>query len=279
MSDVENGLEDELARPPAPAAAISLRGVSLFSGTEAVFADVSISVPAGSTTLVMGPSGSGKSALLKVAAGLIPPDSGTVTLLGSQLGTLAKPEERELRRRNGFVFQDAALWQNLTVFQNLALPLQYHGVTENAAEVASRVRAMAGDFGMQRRIDLRPAQLSAGERKMVSFLRAIILDPEVLFLDEPTSFVDHQGSELIIRRLRELKKRGTTMVASTHSAKISSQLADHLVVLDAGGVVAQGSFGDVVHAADRRVKEILSDVLSETASYDTDILDLLDPDG
>ncbi|NBF41010.1 MAG: ATP-binding cassette domain-containing protein [Spirochaetes bacterium] len=279
MSDIENGLADTRARTPAPAAAISLRGVSLFSGTEAVFADVSISVPPGSTTLVMGPSGSGKSALLKVAAGLIPADTGTVTLLGSQLGTLAKPDERELRRRNGFVFQDAALWQNLTVFQNLALPLQYHGVTENAAEVASRVRAMAGDFGMQRRIDLRPAQLSAGERKMVSFLRAIILDPEVLFLDEPTSFVDHQGAELIIRRLRELKKRGTTMVASTHSAKISSQLADHLVVLDAGGVVAQGAFGDVVHAADRRVKEILSDVLSETASYDTDILDLLDPDG
>jgi ABC-type glutathione transport system ATPase component len=69
------------------------------------------------------------------------------------------------------------------------------------------------------------------------------------------------------------------MVASTHNAKISSQLADHLIVLDAGGVVAQGAFGDVVHAADRRVKEILSDVLSETASYDTDILDLLDPDG
>lgn len=279
MSDLGNGLADELARTPEPAAAISLRGVSLFSGTEAVFADVTISMPVGSTTLVMGASGSGKSALLKVAAGLIPPDSGTVALLGSRLGTLAKPEERELRRRNGFVFQDAALWQNLTVYQNLALPLQYHGVTEGAAEVERRVRALAGEFGMQRRIDLRPAQLSAGERKMVSFLRAIILDPEVLFLDEPTSFVDHHGAELIIRRLRELKTRGTTMVASTHSARISSQLADYLVVLDAGGVVAQGPFRDVVHGADRRVKEILSDVLSETASYDTDILDLLDPNG
>ncbi len=279
MSDFESALTDELARTPESAAAISLRGVSLLSGTGAVFSDVTISLPVGSTTLVMGPSGSGKSALLKVAAGLIPADSGTVTLLGSRLGTLAKPEERELRRRNGFVFQDAALWQNLTVYQNLALPLQYHGVTEGASEVERRVRALTGEFGMQRRIDFRPAQLSAGERKMVSFLRAIILDPEVLFLDEPTSFVDHHGSELIIRRLRELKKRGTTMVASTHSAKISSQLADHLVVLDAGGVVAQGAFKDVVHAADRRVKEILSEVLSETASYDTDILDLLDPDG
>jgi phospholipid/cholesterol/gamma-HCH transport system ATP-binding protein len=283
MTDPGNatsGLDNELTRTPAATAVISLRGASLFSGAEVVFTDVTISVPARSTTLVMGPSGSGKSALLKVAAGLIPPDTGTVTLLGSRLGTLAKPEERELRRRNGFVFQDAALWQNLTVYQNLALPLQYHGVTESAAEVERRVRALAGEFGMQRRIDLRPAQLSAGERKMVSFLRAIILDPEVLFLDEPTSFVDHHGAELIIGRLRELKKRGTTMVASTHSAKISSQLADYLVVLDSGGgVVAQGTFGDVVHAADRRVKEILSDVLSETASYDTDILDLLNPEG
>lgn len=277
MSDFENGLADGLARTPAPAAAISLGGVSLFSGTEAVFTDITISVPVGSTSLVMGPSGSGKSALLKVAAGLIPPDSGTVTLLGSRLGTLAKPEERELRRRNGFVFQDAALWQNLTVYQNLALPLQYHGVTEGAAEVESRVRALAGEFGMRRRIDLRPAQLSAGERKMVSFLRAIILDPEVLFLDEPTSFVDHHGTELIFTRLRELKDRGTTMVASTHSAKISSQLADYLVVLDGGGVIAHGPFAEIIHSADRRVLDILTDVIEEAASYDADILDLLDP--
>jgi ABC-type multidrug transport system ATPase subunit len=277
--NARSGLENELTSVPAPAAAISLRGVSLFSGAESVFTDVTIAFPARSTTLVMGPSGSGKSALLKVAAGLIPPDTGTVTLLDSELGALAKPEERELRRRNGFVFQDAALWQNLTVYQNLALPLQYHGVTESAAEVERRVRGLAGEFGMQRRIELRPAQLSAGERKLVSFLRAIILEPEVLFLDEPTSFVDHQGAELILGRLRELKKRGTTIAASTHSPRFSSQLADYLVVLDSGGVVAQGAFVDVVHAADRRVTEILSEVLGETASYDTDILDLLDPQG
>ncbi|MFP4372764.1 MAG: ABC transporter ATP-binding protein [Spirochaetaceae bacterium] len=270
---------NERAGTPESAAAISLREVGLFAGAETVFSGITMSVPAGSTTLVMGPSGSGKSALLKVAAGLIPPDTGMITLLGSELGSLTKHEERELRRRTGFVFQDAALWQNLTVYQNLALPLQYHRITEGSSEVESRVRALAGEFGMLRRLELRPAQLSAGERKMISFLRAIILEPELLFLDEPTSSVDHHGSELIVGRLRELKKRGTTMVASTHSPRISSQLADYLIVLDTGGIVARGSFREVVHTADRRVTEILSAVLSETASYDTDILDLLDPKG
>lgn len=269
-------MSDALTQTTGSAAAITMEGVTLLSGTEAVFRDVTLTIPARSTTLVMGPSGSGKSALLKVAAGLIPPDTGAVHLLGSRLGTLGKLEERDLRRRNGFVFQDAALWQNLSVFQNLALPLQYHGLTERAADTERRVRGVAREFGMQRRLALRPAQLSAGERKMVSFLRAIILEPELLFLDEPTSFVDHHGTELIVRRLRELKEGGTTMIASTHSAKISSQLADYLIVLDAGGVVARGTFGEVVHQADRRVQEILSDVLSEAASYDTDILDLLD---
>lgn len=261
----------------APPAAITLEGVGLYSGDEVVFREVSLNIPARGTTLVMGPSGSGKSALLKVAAGLIPADEGSVTMLGARLGSLGKAEERELRRRNGFVFQDAALWQNLTVLQNLALPLQYHGIATTERETETRVRALAREFGMQRRLALRPAQLSAGERKIVSFLRAIVLEPELLFLDEPTSFVDHHGSELIITRLRELKERGTTMVASTHSAKISSQLADYLVVLDAGGVIAQGPFDEIVHSADRRVLDILSDVLDEAASYDTDILDLLEP--
>jgi ABC-type multidrug transport system ATPase subunit len=193
------------------------------------------------------------------------------------VGSLGKAEERELRRRNGFVFQDAALWQNLSVYHNLALPLQYHGVTGSDQETETRVRALARDFGMQRRLALRPAQLSAGERKLASFLRAIILEPELLFLDEPTSFVDHHGTELIFTRLRELKDRGTTMVASTHSAKISSQLADYLVVLDGGGVIAHGPFAEIIHSADRRVLDILTDVIEEAASYDADILDLLDP--
>jgi ABC-type glutathione transport system ATPase component len=263
----------------APAeTAVELRGVGLYSGDMPVFADVSLALPYRRTTLVMGASGSGKSALLKVAAGLLPPDEGAVSVLGYDLSAVTKAGERELRRRNGFVFQDAALWQNLTVFQNLALPLQYHGVAATQQEVAARVRGLAHAFGMNRRLHLRPAQISTGERKVVSFLRAIILEPEVLFLDEPTSFVDHHGTELILARLRDMKEAGTTMIASTHDPKIASQLADYLVVLDEGGVIAQGAFAEIVRSPDKRVSEIIADVLSEAASYDTDILDLLEPE-
>ncbi|MFO8063141.1 MAG: ATP-binding cassette domain-containing protein [Spirochaetia bacterium] len=272
--------------------AVSLHEVSLSSGGGSggggggsgggggaeIFSKISVSIPLRHTTLVMGPSGSGKSTLLKLAAGLIPADEGTVRMLDYDLGFLRRTEERELRRRNGFVFQDAALWQNLSVYQNLALPLQYHQVTTGPSETETRVNALAERFDLRHRLSQRPAELSAGERKLVSFCRAIILEPELLFLDEPLSFVDYHGSQMILARLRELKKRGTTLIASTHSPKISSQLADYLIVLDRGGVIAAGRFDEIVHSQERRVVEILSEVLSEAASYDTDILDLLDPE-
>ncbi|MFP4010947.1 MAG: ABC transporter ATP-binding protein [Spirochaetaceae bacterium] len=284
MSDPANTHGSDLPTPkrtpgdPEPEPAVVLNGVSLSSGSESVWSDLNLTLPPVKTTLVMGPSGSGKSALLKVCAGLIPPDAGTVHLLGRNPATIGKAEERELRRLCGFVFQDGALWQNLTVFQNLALPLDYHERTAGPAETEDRVRRLAEAFGMQRRLHLRPAALSAGERKMVSFLRALCLDPQLLFLDEPTSVVDHRGAELILKELRELKERGVTIVASSHSARFVSQMADHLVVLDAGMIAATGPFVEVVHGADRRLSEILSEVLGEAASFDTDLLDLLSVD-
>ncbi|WP_455382346.1 ABC transporter ATP-binding protein [Salinispira pacifica] len=241
-----------------------------------VIDEVTVDFPAGKTTVIIGPSGCGKSTLMKAAAGLVPPFRGRVELLGFDLARIGDRELRELRSRNGFVFQDAALWQNLTVRQNLALPVEHHNPGLSPAEVARRFEPILAELGFIGQMELRPSQLSAGERKIVSFVRALVSDPDILFLDEPTTFVDTEISERMVRRMKSLRERGKTMVLVTHNPEITSQLADHVLVLKKGRLLLFGTLQEVVHTSNPEVTAILSNVLSEAATYDTDILSLLD---
>jgi len=133
----------------------------------------------------MGPSGSGKSTLLKVAAGICVPDSGEVLVEGRSLLRMSDRRLLEFRRASGFMFQDAALWANKTIFENLALPLQIHRQDLAAASVRAEVLAALRRAGLEASAELRPAQMSMGENKIVSFLRAVVLRPALLFLDNP----------------------------------------------------------------------------------------------
>lgn len=261
-----------------PEAACELVGVSIrFEDTD-VLDEISIAFPAGACTVIMGPSGSGKSTLLKAAAGLAVPDSGHVTILGVDPSRAGDRELEALRSRNGFVFQDGALWQNLSLRQNLALPLQYHSSGTSQAEIDEAVSRLARELSATRRLDLRPSQVSAGERKVVSFARAIIHDPDLVFLDEPTTSVDNERIDLLIRRLRDLRLRGRTLIAVTHDARIASQIADYVAVIREGRILMFGTLHDVARSNDPEIERVLSDVLSETATYDGDILELMNPD-
>ena len=270
------GAAGDTEAPQSPAC--RLVGVSVVISDEVILEEVSIDFPQNACTVIMGPSGSGKSTLLKTVAGLIVPDSGHVEILGTKLKNATDRELEHLRSRNGFVFQDDALWQNLTLRQNLTLPLSYHHPNVGADAVTRRINRLIGELGGTRRLDLRPASVSAGERKIISFARALIGDPEILFLDEPTTSVDGERADLMIRKLKELKERKITLVAVTHNARIASQLADFVVVLKAGRVLRFGSLHDITRTNDPEIERILTDVLSETATYDGDILELLDPE-
>lgn len=258
--------------------ACRLVGISVVANGDDILQDVSIDFPAHACTVIMGPSGSGKSTLLKTVAGLIVPDSGYVEILGADPSHATDRELERLRVRNGFVFQDDALWQNLSLLQNLTLPLQYHRHDLTSDVITGRINKLVGELGATRRLELRPANVSAGERKIISFVRAIVGDPEILFLDEPTTSVDGERADLMIRKLRELKDQNVTLVAVTHNARIASQLADYVVVLKAGRVLRFGSLQEISRSNEPEIERILTDVLSETATYDGDILELLDPD-
>ncbi len=260
----------------APAAPlIALRGVTISTGGYDALKEVTVSFPQGTSTVIMGPSGCGKSTLLKVAAGLIPPDRGTVLHRGEDIYGLSAKPLAALRAASGFVFQDAALWENKSIFENLALPLQVRSGRMGRAELERRVVRALEKGGLVDSASLRPAQLSAGERKIISFQRALMNEPSLLFLDEPTLSVDGAAAETMDQMIRELKARGCSIVAVTHDPRLASTLADRMLVLGAGEVTADGSFDEVKSNPDPRVRAALVRVLGEIASYDTDLLDLL----
>ena len=177
---------------------------------------------------------------------------------------------------NGFVFQDGALWENKSIFHNLALPLQVHFPEPGEAAIRTRVLGMLARGGLADSPALRPAQLSGGERKIASFLRAAITDPRVVFLDEPTLSIDHTMTELITGMIRELKPRRCTILLATHDPRLASLVADRLVVIDTGRIAIEGPFDEVKRSTDPRVRPVLERVLGEISSFDTDLLSLLD---
>jgi ABC-type transporter Mla maintaining outer membrane lipid asymmetry ATPase subunit MlaF len=255
---------------------ITLEDVRLTLGGFEALRGVSVGFAEGKSTVIMGPSGCGKSTLLKVAAGLIPPDSGRVCCFGHDIFQMSERTLLDMRRQHGFVFQDGALWENKSLFENLALPLQVHFPDVPAVDRRRRVIRALERVGLEDSASDRPAALSGGEKKIASFLRALMTEPALLFMDEPTLSVDYAMTERINQIIRDQKGRACTIIAVTHDAQLTATLADRLVVMDAGQVLASGDFDEVKRSKHARVRSILAEVLKDIASYDTDLLELLD---
>jgi putative ABC transport system ATP-binding protein len=192
---------------------------------------VSVGLPTGSFTAVMGPSGSGKSTFLNVAAGLDPPTSGTVTLGDTDLARLGERRLTVLRReRIGFVFQAFNLMPSLTVAQNIALPLRLDGRRVKR----SAIRDVAARVGLQDRLRHRPSQLSGGQQQRVAIARALVTRPEVVFADEPTGALDRRTGLDVLALLREVvDEDGRTVVMVTHDP-VAAAHADRVILLADG---------------------------------------------
>ncbi|MBN1242836.1 MAG: ATP-binding cassette domain-containing protein [Spirochaetales bacterium] len=220
----------------ASALLLELRGISASSGGSEILEDVSMTVERGDRVAVMGPSGSGKSTLLKVAAGLEPAGSGHAFFDGRDIATLGQREELDFRKRAGFGFQDGALWENQTVLNNLALPLRIHRPELSEPEIAERSRALLSSLGFTDSLGVRPATLSMGERKIVSIARAIVLEPELVFLDDPTGHLDEDARDRLYAVVDKLVRKGTTIVAVTNNSGFVRRFALRLVVVANGRV-------------------------------------------
>jgi len=258
--------------------ACEIENVSVEFESERVLHDITLRFPSGECSVIMGGTGSGKSTLLKCVAGLVVPSRGSVRILGLDITRATDREIEQMRSRNGFVFQDGALWQNMSLQQNLEFPVRFHQPDRSTDDIRGRIDRLVGELQATRRLNLRPAQVSGGERKIISFIRAIITEPALLFLDEPTASLDTERVDLMIRTLKRLKESGTTIIAVTHNPKLVSQLADTIVIQKQGALVAADSLERISRSNNPEIERVLTDVLSESATYDGDILELLDPD-
>jgi phospholipid/cholesterol/gamma-HCH transport system ATP-binding protein len=255
---------------------ISMHNVTVLYGERPVLDDVNLDIPPRKTTVIIGASGSGKSILLKVMAGLLPPNRGAVQKDGKSMIQLSEKEEIEFRRRSGFAFQDGALWANRTIAQNVRFPLEVHFPQMSPAEMNRRVETYLHEVGYEDRLDYRPSQISAGEQKMVSFARALITDPEFLFLDTPLVGIDTSSAKSIQNIIKKLHRQKRTIVGGFIDAKLISMIADELIILHKGRIAAHGPFAEVKQSSNPLVQKVLEIVLKQAAAFDEDILTLLD---
>jgi phospholipid/cholesterol/gamma-HCH transport system ATP-binding protein len=254
---------------------IRLENVSFTSEDFDIIRNVSVSIPRNKTTVIMGGLGSGKSTLLKLIGGIYPPDSGKVFVNDTDFQSLSPKEHVRFRKSTGFAFQDSALWGNSSIYKNISLPLEFHYATMSEKEIEDRIMSLIERIGFHDSVHLRPATLSTGEQKIVSFLRAIVTNPDILFLDDPTQGMDIQFTQKLNQIIKEFKDKGCSIIAVSHDSNLVSNLADYIIILRHGELVESGFFDDIKKSRDQYVRTILSHVLGQATSFDTDLLDLL----
>ena len=240
-----------------PAAAIRLERVSKAFGAFRVLDDVSLRISRGRATVVLGRSGTGKSVTLRHIVGRRQPDSGRVFVDDAEITALSPSALAEVRQRIGFLFQNAALFDSITVVENVAFPLRRH-TTLSDGEVRARALEKLAAVGLARAAESMPAALSGGMRKRAGLARAMALDPAILLVDEPSAGLDPVTSEEIDDLLVQLKQeRGTTLVVVTHNIPSARRIADTMLFLHEGRVLAQGTAEDLERSEHELVRKFM----------------------
>ncbi len=234
---------------------VVLREVDKSFGAQHVLDGVSLTVLRGETLAVLGRSGTGKSVLLKLIMGLENMDAGSICIQGREIAGLALDEMNRLRIKMGFLFQNGALYDSLTVEQNVAFPLERHTKISASAR-SDRVKELLSSVGMERDLKKLPSDISGGMKKRVGLARALALRPEILLLDEPTAGLDPITSgEIDDLVLKLQKEHALTSIVVTHDLQSAKTIADSVALLDKGKVVMEGSFRELAESNDDLVRE------------------------
>jgi phospholipid/cholesterol/gamma-HCH transport system ATP-binding protein len=224
---------------------IEIRNVSkAFNGLR-VLEDVSLTVEKGTTVVILGKSGVGKSVLLKTVIGLIQPDSGSIRIDGNEVVGMDRKNLNELRKQTGYLFQGAALYDSMTVRENLAFPLE-RNARVSGAELAQRIIQQLQMVGLEDAIDKMPSELSGGMKKRVGLARALITNPGIMLYDEPTTGLDPVTAREISILIKELQQRyQPTSVAVTHDMMCARIIADKAAVLHNGIIEHEGTISEL----------------------------------
>ena len=237
--------------------AIGFDSVSKSFGSRVVLKAVSFSVAAGTAFVLLGRSGTGKSVTLKLMCGLLKADSGSVIVNGEDITQLESNELAHTRRRIGFLFQSAALFDSLSVGENVAFPLRRHTRKANA-EIRDQAQSILEQLGLGKEYDTMPGNLSGGMRKRAGLARALAVEPSILLVDEPSAGLDPITSTEIDELLIDIKmNRHTTLVVVTHNIPSARRIADRMAFLDGGHLVAEGTVGELEQSENALVRAFM----------------------
>lgn len=224
---------------------ISLKDVSLSFGQRIIFDNISMSIPKGKITAVMGPSGTGKTTLLKLMTKQILPQSGEITVMGKSLEQLSRNQLFDLRKQMGLLFQSGALFTDMSVFDNVAFALREH--TKLSEELINTLVLLKLEaVGLRALKDAKPSSLSGGQARRVALARAIALDPQLLLYDEPFTGQDPISMGVLLRLIKDLNDAlDLTSIIVSHDVEEVLSIADYVYILSGGKIIAHGTAEDI----------------------------------
>ncbi len=260
MSTAHDSSIAEAAPVQGSSASVAVENLRKTFGRHSVLNGISLSVNRGETLAVLGRSGTGKSVLLRIVIGLETPDSGSVRIFGEDIAGLTLDGIGAIRKRMGFLFQHVALYDSLSIAENVAFPLAHHRKDMSRTERNARVKNLLIEVGLNDGFEKMPSEISGGMQKRVGLARALALEPEILLLDEPTAGLDPISSgeidDLILKLQHERKMASIVVTHDMHSART---IANRLAILDQGNVVIDGSFEELRESDIGFVKQFLKD--------------------
>lgn len=235
---------------------ITVRNLSKAFGNNSVLKQFNFELKRGENVVVLGKSGSGKSVFIKCIIGLIEPDEGEIEVLGNRISALNSDEMDQMRMKMGFLFQSNALYDSMTVRENLEFPLRRHGKDLSSEEVDQAVKEALESVGLPHTEDMMPAELSGGMKKRVSIARTLILKPDIILYDEPTTGLDPiTGREIDELILEIQEKYKTSSIIISHDMHCVKIVANRIVMLIDGKCYTEGTYEELRNSSDIRVRE------------------------
>ena len=236
---------------------IEVKNLSFYRGERVIYEDVTLQIPKGKITAVMGPSGVGKTTLLRLIGGQVSPDSGSVVVDGVNIAQASRKQLFEVRRKMGMLFQSGALFSDMSVFENVALPLREF-TPFDATMIRDIVMMKLQSVGLRGAAELMPSELSGGMARRAALARAIALDPDLVMYDEPFAGQDPISKGVLVELIKQLNNAANiTSVLVSHDVEESLSIADHVCLLSGGKVILEGSPEDIRSSTDERVVQFL----------------------
>ena len=238
---------------------VSIKGLSKSFKEKHILKDICLDIHKAENVVVLGKSGSGKSTLIKCMIGLMEPDEGEICIFGQDMAQIDYDELNRFRTRIGFLFQSGALYDSMTVYENLAFPLRHHKKEMGKEKLDQLIHEVLENVGLPEAGDMMPAELSGGMSKRIGLARTLILKPEIMLYDEPTTGLDTATAKEISQLILDLQRKyKISSLIITHDIACAKMVADRVVMLKEGVIIAEGSYDDMENNHDEWIKTFFS---------------------